>query len=127
MRHAVQRGGIPPRPGHVEGGRGAVQETLRTVIRRSLQTADVRVGADAVDAVTIQDKIRLEQTKTAIEVQALKERTKIEMEQIDAQTERQVDEARKAAMAQGIFYDPYLKELDVKIRELSQHEKDALQ
>jgi hypothetical protein len=82
---------------------------------------------EAVDAVTIQDKIRLEQAKTAIEVQAIKERAAIEMEQIDAQTERQVDEARKAAMAQGIFYEPYLQQIGSKIRELGQHEKDALQ
>jgi hypothetical protein len=82
---------------------------------------------DAVDAVTIQDKIRLEQTKTAIEVQALQERARIEMEQIDARTERQVAEARKAAMAQGIFYEPYLQEIESKIRDLGSREKDALQ
>lgn len=82
---------------------------------------------DAVDAITIQDKIRLEQTKTAIEVQALQERARIEMEQIDARTERQVTEARKAAMAQGIFYEPYLQEIENKIRDLGSREKDALQ
>jgi hypothetical protein len=82
---------------------------------------------DAVDAVTIQDKICLEQTKTAIEVQALQERARIEMEQVDARTERQVAEARKAAMAQGIFYEPYLQEIESKIRDLGSREKDALQ
>ena len=91
--------------------------------RKNLELAQL----DAVDAVTIQDKIRLEQAKTAIEVQALRDRAKIEMEQIDAQTDRQVDEARKAAMAQGIFYEPYLQQIEGKIRELSQHEKEALQ
>ena len=82
---------------------------------------------EAVDAVTIQDKVRLEQMKTSIEVQALKDRAKIEMEQIDAQTERQVDAAKKVAMAQGIFYQPYLDQIGDKIRELGQHEKEALQ
>jgi hypothetical protein len=65
--------------------------------------------------------------KTSIEVQALKDRAKIEMEQIDAQTERQVDAAKKAAMAQGIFYQPYLDQIGDKIRELGQHEKESLQ
>jgi hypothetical protein len=91
--------------------------------RKNIELAQL----DAVDAVTIQDKVRLEQTKTAIEVQALKDRAKIEMEQIDAQTDRQVDEARKAAMAQGIFYEPYLQQIEGKIRELGQHEKESLQ
>ena len=38
-----------------------------------------------------------------------------------------MDEAKKAAMAQGIFYEPYLDQIGNKIRELGQHEKDALQ
>jgi len=80
-----------------------------------------------VDARTLQDKVALENAKTAIEVQAMKERTKIELEEIDVQTERQVDDAKKAAMAQGIFYEPYLDQIGNKIRELGQHEKDALQ
>ena len=87
--------------------------------RKNLELAQL----DAIEAVTIQDKVRLEEMKTSIEVQALKDRAKIEMEQIDAQTERQVDAAKKAAMAQGIFYQPYLDQIGDKIRELGQHEK----
>ena len=67
--------------------------------RKNLQLAQL----ESVDARTLQDKVALENAKTAIEVQAMKDRTKIELEEIDARTERQVDEARKAAMAQGIF------------------------
>ena len=91
--------------------------------RKNLQLAQL----DTVDARTLQDKVALENAKTAIEVQAMKDRTKIELEEIDVQTERQVDEAKKAAMAQGIFYEPYLDQIGNKIRELGQHEKDALQ
>jgi hypothetical protein len=91
--------------------------------RKNLQLAQL----DTVDARTLQDKIALENAKTAIEVQAMKDRTKIELEEIDVRTERQVDEAKKAAMAQGIFYEPYLDQIGNKIRELGQHEKDALQ
>ena len=82
---------------------------------------------DSVDARTLRDKVALENAKTAIEVQAMKDRAKFEMEEIDARTEHQVDEARKQAMAQGIFYEPYLKEIEDKVRGLGQHEKDALQ
>src|SRR6266545_3575942 len=91
--------------------------------RKNLQLAQL----ESVDARTLQDKVALENAKTAIEVQAMKDRTKIELEEIDARTERQVDEARKAAMAQGIFYEPYLDQISNKIRELGEHEKDALQ
>ncbi|MBZ5625928.1 MAG: hypothetical protein LAQ69_45655 [Acidobacteriia bacterium] len=91
--------------------------------RKNLQLAQL----ESVDARTLQDKVALENAKTAIEVQAMKDRTKIELEEIDARTERQVDEARKAAMAQGIFYEPYLDQIGNKIRELGQHEKDVLQ
>ena len=82
---------------------------------------------DTVDAVTIQDKLRLEQMKTAIEVQAIKDRTKIELDEITVRTEHQVDEARKAAMAQGIFDDARLDAIAAKIEALGQHERDALQ
>jgi hypothetical protein len=91
--------------------------------RKNLQLAQL----ESVDARTLQDKVALENAKTAIEIQAMKERTRIELEEIDARTERQVDEAKKAAMAQGIFYEPYLDQIGNKIRELGQHEKDALQ
>jgi len=91
--------------------------------RKNLQLAQL----ESVDARTLQDKVALENAKTAIEVQAMKDRTKIELEEIDARTERQVDEARKAAMAQGIFYEPYLDQIGNKIRELGQHEKESLQ
>ena len=91
--------------------------------RKNLQLAQL----ESVDARTLQDKVALENAKTAIEVQAMKDRTKIELEEIDARTERQVDEARKAAMAQGIFYDARLDQIGNKIRELGQHEKGALQ
>ena len=91
--------------------------------RKNLQLAQL----DTVDARTLQAKVALENAKTAIDVQALKDRTKIELDQIDAQTERQVDEARKAAMAQGIFDDARLDQIANKITELGQHEKAALQ
>jgi hypothetical protein len=91
--------------------------------RKNLQLAQL----ESVDARTLQDKVALENAKTAIEVQAMKDRTKIELEEIDARTERQVDEARKAAMAQGIFDDARLDQIGNKIRELGQHEKGALQ
>jgi hypothetical protein len=91
--------------------------------RKALELAQL----ESVDAITLQDKIRVEQLKTDIEVRAIKERTKIEMEQIDLQTERQVMAAQRAAMAQGIFYQPYLDQLATKIRDLGQQEKDALQ
>jgi hypothetical protein len=91
--------------------------------RKNLQLAQL----ESVDARTLQDKVALENAKTAIEVQAMKDRTRIELEELDARTERQVDEAKKAAMAQGIFYEPYLDQIGNKIRELGQHEKDALQ
>ena len=90
--------------------------------RKALELAQL----ESVDAITLQDKIRVEQLKTDIEVRAIKERAKIEMEQIDLQTERQVMAAQRAAMAQGIFYQPYLDQLAVKIRDLGQQEKDAL-
>jgi hypothetical protein len=107
----------------------SVEDQARTA---RIQAVDQRKNLEltqleAVDAVTIQDKVRLEQMKTSIEVQAFKDRAQIEMEQIDAQTERQVDAAKKAAMAQGIFYQPYLDQIGDKIRELGQHEKDSLQ
>lgn len=91
--------------------------------RQSLQLAQL----DTVTARTLQDKVALENAKTEIEVQAMKERTKIELAEIDVRTERQVDEARKAAMAQGIFYEPFLDQLSNKVHELGQHEKDTLQ
>jgi len=91
--------------------------------RKNLQLAQL----ESVDARTLQDKVALENAKTAIEVQAMKDRTKIELEEIDARTERQVDEARKAAMAQGIVDDARLDQIGNKIRELGQHEKGALQ
>jgi hypothetical protein len=91
--------------------------------RKNLQLAQL----ESVDARTLQDKVALENAKTAIEVQAMKDRTKIELEEIDARTERQMDEARKAAMAQGIFDDVRLDQIGNKIRELDQHEKSALQ
>ena len=65
--------------------------------------------------------------KTDIEVRAIKERAKIEIEQIDLLTERQAIAAQRAAMAQGIFYQPYLDQLAGQIRDLGQQEKDALQ
>jgi hypothetical protein len=111
----------------------AWQQSIEDQVRTArIQAVDQRKNLEltqleAVDAVTIQDKVRLEQMKTSIEVQALKDRAKIEMEQIDAQTERQVDAAKKAAMAQGIFYQPYLDQIGDKIRELGQHEKESLQ
>src|ERR1035438_3849550 len=55
--------------------------------RKNLQLAQL----ESVDARTLQDKVALENAKTAIEVQAMKDRTKIELEEIDARTERQVD------------------------------------
>ncbi len=91
--------------------------------RKNLEVAQL----EAVDAVTLQDKVRVEQLKTAIEVRAIRERAKIEMEQIDTQTNRQVLAAQRAAMAQGIFSQPYLDQLGDKIRELGQQEKEALQ
>lgn len=91
--------------------------------RKNLQLAQL----ESVNARTLQDKVALENAKTAIEVQAMKDRTKIELEEIDARTERQVDEARKAAMAQGIFDDARLDQIGNKIRELGQHEKASLQ
>jgi hypothetical protein len=91
--------------------------------RKNLELAQL----EQVDAITLQDKIRLEQLKTDIEVRAIKDRAKIEAEQIDLQTERQVIAAQRAAMAQGIFNQPYLDQLASKIRELGQQENDALQ
>jgi hypothetical protein len=91
--------------------------------RKNLQLAQL----ESVDARTLQDKVALENAKTTIEVQAMKDRTKIELDEIDARTERQVDEARKAAMAQGIFDDARLDQIGNKIRELGQHEKASLQ
>ena len=92
------------------------------------QCRDIELAQlDAVNARTLADKVALENAKTAIEVRAIRERARIEMEQIDAETERQVAEARKSAMAQGIFYEPYLQQIESKIRELGQHEKDVLQ
>ena len=91
--------------------------------RKNLEMAQL----EQVDAITLQDKLRVEQLKTDIEVRAIKERAKIEMEQIDLQTDRQVLAAQRAAMAQGIFYQPYLDQMAGKIRDLGQQEKDALQ
>ena len=91
--------------------------------RKNLQLAQL----DTVNARTLQEKVALENAKTAIEIQAMKDRTKIELEEIDVRTERQVDEARKAAMAQGIFDEARLGQITSKINELGQHEKDSLQ
>jgi hypothetical protein len=91
--------------------------------RKNLELAQL----EQVDAITLQDKVRVEQMKTELEVRAIKERAKIEMEQIDLQTERQVIAAQRSAMAQGIFYQPYLDQLATKIRDLGKLEKDALQ
>ena len=91
--------------------------------RRNLELAQL----EQIDAVTLQDKVRVEQLKTDIEVRAIKERAMIEIEQIDLLTERQAIAAQRAAMAQGIFYQPYLDQLAGQIRDLGQQEKDALQ
>jgi hypothetical protein len=91
--------------------------------RKDLELAQL----ESFDAMTLQDKMRVEQLKTEIEVRAMKERARIQIEMLDAQTERDVAAARRAAMAQGIFYEPYLQEIESKVRELGQHEKDALQ
>jgi hypothetical protein len=91
--------------------------------RKNIEVAQL----EAVDAITLQDKVRVEQLKTEIEVRAIKARAEIEKEQIAAQTERQVLAAQRAAMAQGIFNQPYLDQLGDKIRELRQRETEALQ
>ena len=65
--------------------------------RKNLQLAQL----ESVDARTLQDKVALENAKTAIEVQAMKDRTKIELEEIDARTERQVDEAQQGGDGAG--------------------------
>ena len=79
-------------PGCFRASRGVTSGArvcrARSTIRRApgnLQLAQL----DTVDARTLQDKVALENAKTAIEVQAMKDRTKIELEEIDARKERQ--------------------------------------
>ena len=96
-----------------------------------LQGADQRkqlalAQLDTINAVTIQDKIAVEKMKTAIEVTAIKERTAIELQQIDLRTEHQIAEARKSAMAQGIFDDESIKTITDRIQVITDEEKAAL-
>ena len=101
--------------------RGAKRQAIDQ--RRDFELAQL----EAVDAQTIQAKIALENAKTEIEGQAIRERARIEAEQIAVNTERQVSEARRAAMAQGILDEARLSEIEAKVRQLGQHEAEAVQ
>jgi hypothetical protein len=101
--------------------------------RRGARRSAVEQGKDialvqleSVDARTIQDKLRVEAAKTAIEVNAIRERTKIELETIDARTAADIAAAERAAMTKGLFDEQYMSEIRGKIQKVGQEEKDAL-
>jgi hypothetical protein len=81
---------------------------------------------EAVDAVTLRDKIGLEAAKTQIEVEAIRQRTEIELREIDRRTEHDIREAERAAYAKGIFDEQRISQITGRIRELGAQEKAAL-
>jgi hypothetical protein len=88
--------------------------------RKNLELA----GLGEVDAYTIQDKIALERRKTAIEADALRARTSIELREIDIRTQKRVDDYEEA----HALDDPgQIKEITDKFRAIGQAQKDALQ
>ena len=82
---------------------------------------------EAVDAVTLSDKVAVEQRKTAIEVDAIRQRTAIELKEIDRRTEADIRAAERAMLAKGIFDDARQNQIRSRIRQLGQDEKDALE
>ncbi len=82
---------------------------------------------EAIDAVTLKDKIAPEQRKTAIEVAAIRARTTIELQEIDRRTEADTRAAERAMLAKGIFDDARQDQIRGRIRQLGQDEKDALE
>ncbi|MCX6620213.1 MAG: hypothetical protein NTY38_03890, partial [Acidobacteria bacterium] len=82
---------------------------------------------EAVDAVTLRDKVIVEQMKTAIEVDAIRHRTAIELAEIDRRTEADIRAAERAMLAKGIFDDARQAQIRNRMRQLGQDDKDALE
>ena len=82
---------------------------------------------EAIDAITIKEKIAVEQMKTAIEVDAVKQRTAIELQEIDRRVEADIRAAERAMLAKGIFDDARQELIRGRIRQLGQDEKAALE
>ncbi len=80
----------------------------------------------SIYAVTLQSKIDLEYAKTAIETQALRDRTQIELQQIDVRTKADIRAAENAMQEKGIFDEARLSEITRRITAIAQDEKDAL-
>jgi hypothetical protein len=90
--------------------------------RKDLQLAQI----ESIDAITIKAKIYVEQAKTAIETDAIKQRTAIELIEIDRRTEADIRAAQNALRAKGILDDARLNKVADDMRVLGKEEKDAL-
>ena len=90
--------------------------------RKDLQLAQI----ESIDAITIKDKIYVEHAKTAIETDAIKQRTAIELIEIDRRTEADIRAAQNALRAKGILDDARLNKVADDMRVLGKEEKDAL-
>lgn len=90
--------------------------------RKDLQLAQL----ESIDAITIKDKIYVEQAKTAIETEAIQKRTAIELVEIDRRTEADIRAAQNALRAKGILDDARLNKVADDMRVLGKEEKDAL-
>ncbi len=91
--------------------------------RKELALANI----EAIDAITIKEKIAVEQMKTSIEVDAIKQRTAIELQEIDRRVEADIRAAERAMLAKGIFDDARQELIRGRIRQLGQDEKAALE
>lgn len=93
---------------------------IRAVERRAaLEVA----GLEEIQTYTIEQKIAVEQRKTEIEIQGIREREALERDAIDRTTRRQIAAAQAAAIAAGNFNEEFHKQLAQQISDLGEIQK----
>jgi hypothetical protein len=79
----------------------------------------------SINAVTIQSKLYVEQQKTAIEAQAARDRTDIEIQQIDRRADHDRAATIKALHEKGVYNDALIKQATDEVDKNADAERDA--